>query len=150
MRIALSTSRRPSTLIRRFANRLAGVLGADRINRGKSSIDELALELIAQGYTHLILVDRMHGNPSRLRLFDLREPREIGYILVRGIRRLKPWRGRVDSILVDPSVSIDILRKFFGEPKRQGIVTVIRERQGWIVFEIRGKPYGVMFTTKSE
>ncbi|GEM_PF-5130458 len=147
MKIAVTSSHRPSPLVRRFINRLASVLGGERINRGKSSIDELAAELHARGFTHLIIVDRKHGNPSRLRFYKI-PGGYIGYITIHGVRRLKPRFGRVDHIkVIDSSEATRFLKEFLSEfPSSGRIGTVIEDNSGRITFRIRGKPYGVQFS----
>ena len=117
------------------------------MNRGKLSLNELAAELYSRGFSHIIIVDRKHGNPSRLRLYKI-PGGYLGYITIHGIRRLKPRFGKIDYIKVVPSSeATEFLGEFLKEFNRPGrIGTVIEDNRGRITFRIRGKPYGIQFS----
>ncbi|HIE13979.1 TPA: hypothetical protein EYP70_01765 [Candidatus Bathyarchaeota archaeon] len=88
--ILLTTSRRPTRKIRTFLHDLTSVIPRTfRINRGKSSLEDLAEEAASRGLKKVIVIDRWKGEPGRIRLFKTGATKLIEVIpriYIRGIK----------------------------------------------------------------
>ncbi len=72
MSILITTSRRPTRRTRSLCNDLARVIpGAVRINRGKLSLEGVALRAIELGADRIILVSVYKGNPGKMHFFEV-------------------------------------------------------------------------------
>ena len=70
--ILLTTSRRPTGRIRTFCRDLVNSIpDVVRVNRGKMSQDSVAEKAIELDADHVIIVDRWHGGPGRINLFQV-------------------------------------------------------------------------------
>ena len=68
----LTTSRRPTGRIRTFCRDLAySIPDAVRVNRGKMSLDGVAEKAIEVDADNVVLVDRWHGGPGKVSLFQV-------------------------------------------------------------------------------
>ena len=128
--ILLTTSRRPTGRIRTFCRDLANSIpDVVRVNRGKMSLDGLAEKAIELEADKVVVVDRWHGGPGRINLFQLSSTGlklVPPLMLISGIRlrrELKTTkRARSSAISVEPNGSYDLervagcLSTFFGLP----------------------------------
>ena len=70
--ILVTTSRRPTGVIRTLCRDLANSFhGVIRVNRGKMSLDGIAERAIGLEADRVIVVDRWHGEPGRISLFQI-------------------------------------------------------------------------------
>jgi U3 small nucleolar ribonucleoprotein protein IMP4 len=68
----LTTSRRPTGRIRTFCRDLAcSIPDAVRVNRGKMSLDGVAEKAIEVDADRVVVVDRWHGGPGKISLFQI-------------------------------------------------------------------------------
>ncbi len=68
----VTTSHRPSQRTRSFVKDLASVLpGGLKTNRGKKTLQDLALEALENKCKRVIIVLEKRGNPSALRIYDV-------------------------------------------------------------------------------
>jgi len=68
--ILLTTSRRPTQLIRTFCRDLArSIPDVVRINRGKLSLDGVAEKALEFEADRVIIIDRWNGRPAKIELF---------------------------------------------------------------------------------
>lgn len=96
---AITTSRRASPRIKTFAKELAFSLNAIRINRGKASIEEFLILSRESNLKRVIFIDGLHGNPSRLRIYDPSDLKLLGFILLKGVTL---WRELQDRVRFRP------------------------------------------------
>ncbi|MEM3833152.1 MAG: hypothetical protein QW128_06120 [Thermoprotei archaeon] len=92
---AITTSRRASARIKTFAKELAFSLNATRINRGKASIEEFLILSRESNIKRVIFVDGLHGNPSRLRIYDATNTKLLGFILIKSITLWRELQNRI-------------------------------------------------------
>ncbi len=128
--ILLTTSRRPTGRIRTFCRDLVNSIpDVVRVNRGKMSLDGVAEKAIEVEADHIIVVDRWHGGPGKINLFQLSTglkpvPPIMLMFRIRLRRELKKGTKRVRSsvVTVEPAASPELeriaghLSKFFGLP----------------------------------
>lgn len=70
--ILLTTSRRPAGRMRTFCRDLANSIpDVARVNRGKMSLDGVAEKAIELEANRIIIVDRWHGGPGKINLFQM-------------------------------------------------------------------------------
>jgi len=68
----LTTSRRPTNLIRTFCNDLArSIPDSVRINRGKLSLNGVAEKALEYTAEKVVIVDRWQGGPGKIELFKV-------------------------------------------------------------------------------
>ena len=68
--ILLTTSRRPTQLMRTFCRDLArSIPNVIRINRGKLSLDGIAEKALEFNADRVIIIDRWNGRPTKIELF---------------------------------------------------------------------------------
>lgn len=68
----LTTSRRPTGRIRTFCRELANSIpDVVRVNRGKMSLDGVAEKAIELEAERVVVVDRWHGGPGKIGLFQV-------------------------------------------------------------------------------
>ena len=127
----LTTSRRPTGRIRTFCRDLAySIPDAVRVNRGKMSLDGVAEKAIEVDADKVVVVDRWHGGPGKVSLFQLSsnglEPIPP-LMLIKSIRLRRElnegMRGAISSaITLEPEDSPELTRmaehlsKYFGLP----------------------------------
>ncbi|HLI46013.1 MAG TPA: hypothetical protein VKU94_02345 [Geobacterales bacterium] len=112
MKLLITTSRRPSRRTRSFVRDLALLFNAERITRGKSSIDDLLSELV--NGSKLLVIDTKKGNPSRIRVYDRNGLLKI-YIL-RSVKLLREIKGlKKVSFSKIPVLAEDDFSKNFAE-----------------------------------
>lgn len=127
----LTTSRRPTGRIRTFCRDLAySIPDAVRVNRGKMSLDGVAEKAIGVDADKVVLVDRWHGGPGKVSLFQLSstglEP-VPPMMLIKSIRLRRELnegrRGTRSSVItLEPKDSPELTRiaghlsKYFGLP----------------------------------
>jgi len=71
-KILLTTSRRPTSLMRTFGNDLArSIPNAVRVNRGKLSMDRVAEKALEYAAEKVLIVDRWQGGPGKIELFRI-------------------------------------------------------------------------------
>lgn len=70
--ILLTTSRRPTKAMRTFCHELKRAIpNIIRINRGKTSFDELAEKAMELHANRVIIVDRWHGGVGKIQFFNV-------------------------------------------------------------------------------
>ena len=130
MLILLTTSRRPTGRIRTFCRDLTNSIpDVVRVNRGKMSQDGVAEKAIELEADRVIIVDRWHGGPGRINLFDISSGLKpvSPLMLLSGIRlrrELQEGTKRVKSsvVTVDSKASPELrkaaasLSQFLGLP----------------------------------
>jgi rRNA maturation protein Rpf1 len=129
--ILLTTSRRPNGRLRTFCRDLANsILDVTRVNRGKMSLDGVAEKAIELEADRVVVVDRWHGGPGKINLFQISSTglKPVPPImLIRGIRLRRELRkgrrhARSSAITMEPEDSTELTRiaerlsKFFGLP----------------------------------
>ena len=129
--ILLTTSRRPTGRIRTFCRDLVNSIpGVVRVNRGKMSQDAVAEKAIELDAERVIIVDRWHGGPGRINLFQVTSnglTPVSPLILMSGIRLRREINERTRRVhssvfTVEPNASSDIekaagaLSQFIGLP----------------------------------
>jgi len=129
--ILLTTSRRPTGRMRSFCHDLANCISdVVRVNRGKMSLDGVAEKAIELEADRVIIVDRWHGGPRKINLFQVSSTglkTAPPLMLLSGIllrREFKEGTRRVRSfvITVEPKTSPELekiarsLSQFLGFP----------------------------------
>jgi len=72
--ILITTSRRPTRLIRTLCNDLAHTIPSlKRVNRGKMSLYDVGEKAIDIGANKALIIDRWKGRPGRMRFFEVEE-----------------------------------------------------------------------------
>jgi len=89
-KILLTTSRRPTNVIRTFCKDLArSIPGVVRVNRGKLSLDGVAEKALECAAEKVVIIDRWQGGPGKIELFRI-SPEGLTLvpplILVSGVR----------------------------------------------------------------
>lgn len=174
-RLIVTTSRAPSPRTRSFIKDLVAVIpGAERLNRGHLTLEELAITAKAKGADRVVIVGERRGNPSIIRVYEptlgsASPLRNIVTFIVTGVslsRELgRPRPGKVARLLVaDPGdESLDeyveaVIRAFGAqllvEGRRPGPGSVVAKlaRSGDIVvleFEHSGRPVGPRLKLRS-
>jgi len=128
-KILLTTSRNPTPRIRTFCNDLTRVIpNIMRVNRGKMSIDEVAVKTLEQGADRVVIVDRWQGGTAKIEFFRIGTSGLVPVppvLYVAGIRlqrefapaRLKPIHSLVITQSVDNSRQIAYsMSEFFSVP----------------------------------
>ena len=129
--ILLTTSRRPTGRIRAFCRDLVNSIpDVVRVNRGKMSQDGVAEKAIELEADRIITVDRWHGSPGKINLFQVSSSglKPISpLMLLYGIRLRREFkegatRVRSSVITVEPKTSPELERiaqnmsNYFGLP----------------------------------
>jgi len=129
--ILLTTSRRPTGRLRTFCRDLANSIpDVTRVNRGKMSLDGVAEKAIMLEADWVVVVDRWHGGPGKISLFQVSSTglKPVPpLMLIKGIRLRREFeerirRARSSAITVEPENSAELTRtaerlsKFFGLP----------------------------------
>jgi len=131
-KVLLTTSRRPTDLMRSFSKDLArSIPGVVRVNRGKLSLDGVAEKALECAAERVVVVDRWRGGSGEIELFKVSQDGLMPVppvIFVSGMRlRREFWEAksrRVGSLAVTaPSSSekgvfevAEALSNFFGIP----------------------------------
>jgi len=72
--ILITTSRRPTRMMRTFCNDLANTIPSlKRVNRGKMSSHEISEKAIDIGADKVLIIDRWKGRPGRIRFFEVKD-----------------------------------------------------------------------------
>jgi U3 small nucleolar ribonucleoprotein protein IMP4 len=66
----ITTSRKPSKRTRSFCKYLNRIFDSEYVNRGKMSMRDVILKLVASNYSHAVLVYEYNGNPSKITIFN--------------------------------------------------------------------------------
>ena len=66
----ITTSRKPSKRTRSFCKYLNRIFDSEYMNRGKMSMRDVILKLVASNYSHAVLVYEYNGNPSKITIFN--------------------------------------------------------------------------------
>ncbi len=126
--ILLTTSRRPTGRIRTFCRDLVNSIpNVVRINRGKMSLDGVAEKAIEVETDKVVVVDRWHGGPGRINLYQLGSSGLESVpplMLIKGIRLRREFenvkkRGQSSAMTYAPEDSVvlqkiaDHLSQFF-------------------------------------
>lgn len=127
----LTTSRRPTGRIRTFCRSLANSIpDVIRVNRGKMSLDAVAEKAIELDADRVVVVDRWHGGPGKINLFQVSSSglKPVPpLMLISGIRLRREFRegtrrARSSAITLEPQDSAELTRiaeqmsTFFGLP----------------------------------
>jgi U3 small nucleolar ribonucleoprotein protein IMP4 len=127
----LTTSRRPTGRIRTFCRDLANSIpDVTRVNRGKMSLDGVAEKAIELEADRVVVVDRWHGGPGKINLFQVSSTglKPVPpLMLIKNIRLRRELnegrRGvRSSAITLEPEDSAELTRiaghlsKYFGLP----------------------------------
>lgn len=149
----ITTSHRPSPRVRSFVKELSQVLPwSVKVNRGKKTIEELALEAYYAGLKYLLIVESRLGNPGRIILGEVDvawEKAKIRVIARLLIKSVKLGRENPEAIRIySPStVSVEYsgclteecfwLADFFmsvykDKLRDTGDVTIILEDRGYL------------------
>ncbi len=119
VKIILTTSRNPTPTMRAFCNDLRRVMPkAVHVNRGKMSVDEIAEKALEHEADRVIIVDRWHGGPCKIRFLTIGEsgllsiPPIISIASIRlqrefGISRIKP---ALSLVVLHPTASKEVGR----------------------------------------
>ncbi len=113
--IVLTSSRNASTRMRQFLNELELVIpNAIKVNRGKSSIIEIAGKALGLGANKILYIGSRGGNPSFMRFLRVRE----------GVIELMPYLIRIFGVklLIDMPIGIVNRRR-----ARNGVIISLRE-----------------------
>lgn len=101
-RIIITSSHSPSLRLRSFINDLSAVIpSSKRLTRGKKTLDDLYLEMLAHGADRIVLVEDLKGNPSRLTIYRLMPWRATGPLKplitlnIKGVTLLREVEGGV-------------------------------------------------------
>lgn len=121
--IVFTTSRGPSRRVRSFCRELgASIAYAVKMNRGKRSMEEAALEALRLGASRMAIVYSFKGNPSRIDFYELSPQgyRKLSLtLLLGGVRLLreaskeglKPKRRLSRSLIAYPSNADEDVKK---------------------------------------
>ena len=127
----LTTSRRPTGRMRTFCRDLANSIpDVTRVNRGKMSLDGVAEKAIELEADRVVVVDRWHGGPGKISLFQVSSTglKPVPPLMLIGKIRLRRElnegrRGvRSSAITLEPENSVELERvagrmsKYFGLP----------------------------------
>jgi len=131
-KVLLTTSRRPTSLMRSLCNDLAwSIPGVVRVNRGKLSLDGVAEKALECAAEKVVVVDRWHGGLGEIELFEISQnglmpvPPIIFVSDVRLRREFgEPKSKRVGSLAVTAATGsekrvsevVEALSSFFGIP----------------------------------
>ncbi|MDZ4172394.1 MAG: ribosomal biogenesis protein [Methanobacteriaceae archaeon] len=66
----ITTSRKPSKRTRSFCKYLNRIFDSEYVNRGKMSMRDVILKLVASNYSYAVLVYEYNGNPSKITIFN--------------------------------------------------------------------------------
>ena len=113
--IVLTSSRDASIRMRQFLNELELVIpNAVKVNRGKSSIIEVAGKALSLGANRILYIGSRGGNPGFMRFLRVRE----------GIIEVMPYLIRIFGVklLIDMPVSVAVKQR-----ARSGIIVSLRE-----------------------
>lgn len=102
-RIVITTSRRKSHLTNTFLKALSGLLGAPILRRGTSNLDEIAYNIVRDGYEGFIVVYTRMGNPSVLTFYRLVEQGFFdlfGRIFILGVYINRRFKGQFEVIQI--------------------------------------------------
>jgi len=125
----LTTSRRPTGRMRAFCRDLANSIpDVVRVNRGKMSLDGVAEKAIELEADRVVVVDRWHGGPGKINLFQVSSTglKPVPpLMLISGIRLRREFeegtrRVRSSAITLEPDDSAELTRvaghlsKYFG------------------------------------
>jgi rRNA maturation protein Rpf1 len=138
MSVFVTTSRKPSQLTRRVARFLGRVTGKYE-NRGKRSLAEVAARAGAAGYSRLLLVYEMKGNPSVLSFYEggWLEP----LIELRGLKEHGGKAGKGFAVK-----GPEWAKKLFGESEAgENVITVEKDK---LFIECGGERVGPEFKAK--
>ncbi len=95
--ILITTTRRPARRTRSFVRELYHVIpGAHRVNRGKSSIEDLNELALSKGLSRLLIVGTRAGNPSFLMFYSTNplRPLLLNQIILRGVTLRREFTKR--------------------------------------------------------
>jgi U3 small nucleolar ribonucleoprotein protein IMP4 len=84
----ITSSRRPSVRTRIFIKELERVIpGSKRLVRGKKSLDDILKLMVAEGASHIFVIDNVKGNPSNIRIYELYpgQPKMIARLFISGL-----------------------------------------------------------------
>ena len=113
--IVLTSSRDASIRMRQFLNELELVIpNAVKVNRGKSSIIEVAGKALSLGANRILYIGSRGGNPGFMRFLRVRE----------GIIEVMPYLIRIFGVklLIDMPVTVTVKQR-----ARSGIIVSLRE-----------------------
>lgn len=103
MNVVLTTSRDASVKLRQFINELElAIPNAIKVNRGRSSLVDLATTALNLNANYIILFNSFHGNPSSMVIYRVKEDSliRLPYVItLRGVKLLK------DMLISTPRVS---------------------------------------------
>lgn len=74
---------------------MAFSLNAVKINRGKASVEDFLILSRASNFKRVIFIDSLHGNPSRLRVYDPLNLKLLGLILIKGVSLWREVQSRI-------------------------------------------------------
>ena len=115
----LTTSRRPTGRMRTFCRDLANSIpDVTRVNRGKMSLDGVAEKAIELEADRVVVVDRWHGGPGKINLFQVSSTglKSVPPLILIGEIRLRRElnegrRGvRSSAITLEPQDSVELTR----------------------------------------
>jgi rRNA maturation protein Rpf1 len=88
--ILITSSRRPTQLVRTLCNDLSRTIpNSVRVNRGKMSLGQLAMEASSHKADRVIIVEREKGLPSKILLFSIEEEKLVHFnpvIYIKGVK----------------------------------------------------------------
>ena len=88
--ILITSSRRPTQLVRTLCNDLNRTLPSSvRVNRGKMSLGQIAVEALSQEADRVIIVERERGHPSKILFFTIEKGQLVQFNPVILIKRVK-------------------------------------------------------------
>jgi len=105
-KILLTTSRNPTPRIRTFCQDLARVIpNVVRVNRGKMSNEEVAEKALENSADRVVIVDRWHGGPGKIKFFQIGESGLVSVSPIIHIAGIKLQR-ELGALKVKPSLSM--------------------------------------------
>jgi len=88
--ILITSSRRPTQLVRTLCNDLNRTLpNSVRVNRGKMSLKQIAMEASSQEVDRVIIVEREKGHPSKILFFTIEKEELVHFnpvIYIKGVK----------------------------------------------------------------
>jgi U3 small nucleolar ribonucleoprotein protein IMP4 len=159
--ILLTTSHRPTRRIRTFCKDFShSIPNIIRINRGKLSLEGLAVKALELGADRVIIVDRWKGGPGKIELFKVKKGKlqpTPPLIYVRGVKLRREFgtmpRGRrikSTAILAFPEAPQEVIRlgEIFSEFFQIPIVRAEEEKRHFsALMEIKKIPAGEIVVT---
>lgn len=158
--IIITTSRRPSPRTRSLVKDLVGVIpGAVRLTRGHLAYQELSIEAATMGADRVVILGEKRGNPSIMRIYELRPPEglvNIVTLIIRGVKLAREAGTRASVRASGMRVEHDdgepaliaaeaLVRGLYARLREGEVLATLRtsgEREATLAFTYRGAQVG--------